>query len=99
MLITQGSLVRIQSGPLPATLSGDVAQLGERRLCKADVRGSSPLISTWLLFRTNAIDGRLETKTGGLKTNLRQKRGKQKMRPGDLPGRDVCVGLKGEEWS
>jgi hypothetical protein len=25
---------------------GDVAQLGERRLCKADVRGSSPLIST-----------------------------------------------------
>ncbi len=28
-------------------LHGDVAQLGERRLCKADVRGSSPLISTW----------------------------------------------------
>ena len=26
---------------------GDVAQLGELRLCKADVRGSSPLISTW----------------------------------------------------
>ena len=24
---------------------GDVAQLGERRLCKAEVRGSSPLIS------------------------------------------------------
>jgi hypothetical protein len=22
--------------------------LGERRLCKADVRGSNPLISTWL---------------------------------------------------
>ena len=28
--------------------SGDVAQLGERRLCKAEVRGSSPLISTEL---------------------------------------------------
>ena len=27
---------------------GDVAQLGERRLCKADVTGSNPLISTWL---------------------------------------------------
>jgi hypothetical protein len=25
---------------------GDVAQMGERRLCKAEVRGSSPLIST-----------------------------------------------------
>ena len=25
---------------------GDVAQLGERRLCKADVTGSSPVIST-----------------------------------------------------
>jgi hypothetical protein len=29
-------------------VTGDVAQLGERRLCKADVRGSSPLISTGL---------------------------------------------------
>ena len=27
-------------------LSGAVAQLGERRLCKAEVRGSSPLGST-----------------------------------------------------
>ena len=26
--------------------TGDVAQLGEHRLCKAGVRGSSPLIST-----------------------------------------------------
>ena len=25
---------------------GDVAQLGEHRLCKAGVRGSSPLVST-----------------------------------------------------
>ena len=27
-------------------LSGDVAQLGERQLCKLDVEGSSPFIST-----------------------------------------------------
>jgi hypothetical protein len=46
VLITQGSLVRIQSGPLPV-LFGDVAQLGERRLCTAEARGSNPLISTW----------------------------------------------------
>ena len=58
MLITQGSLVRIQSGPLCGLVGiitgglsarGDVAQLGERRLCKAEVRGSSPLISTKLV--------------------------------------------------
>ena len=30
----------------PPRPPGDVAQLGERRLCKAEVRGSSPLIST-----------------------------------------------------
>ena len=47
MLITQGSLVRIQSGPLRnGGVPGDVAQLGERRLCKADVGGSSPPGST-----------------------------------------------------
>jgi hypothetical protein len=28
--------------------TGDVAQLGERRLCKAEVTGSSPVISTGL---------------------------------------------------
>lgn len=30
----------------PLTFDGDVAQLVERRLCKAEARGSSPLIST-----------------------------------------------------
>jgi hypothetical protein len=29
-------------------MTGDVAQLGERRLCKAEVTGSSPVISTAL---------------------------------------------------
>ena len=29
-------------------MTGDVAQLGERRLCTAEVRGSNPLISTWV---------------------------------------------------
>jgi hypothetical protein len=29
-------------------MTGDVAQLGERRLCKAEVTGSSPVISTGL---------------------------------------------------
>jgi hypothetical protein len=76
VLITQGSVVRIHSGPpeqnpcvreiafgdghkpLGAdqsgfTANGDVAQLGERRLCKAEVRGSSPLISTWLIFEVS----------------------------------------------
>ena len=28
-------------------VEGDVAQLGERRLCKPEVRGSIPLISTF----------------------------------------------------
>jgi hypothetical protein len=59
VLITQGSVVRIHSGPPfrikllfvslffeSSFLSGDVAQMGERRLCKADVTGSSPVIST-----------------------------------------------------
>ena len=41
MLITQGSVVRVHSGPQ----SGDVAQLGERLPCTEEVRGSSPLIS------------------------------------------------------
>ena len=30
----------------PLSSDGDVAQLGERQLCKLDVRGSNPLIST-----------------------------------------------------
>jgi hypothetical protein len=28
--------------------SGDVAQLGERRLCKPEVAGSSPVVSSFL---------------------------------------------------
>ena len=36
------SLVRVQDGPL----SGGLAQLVERLLCKQDVSGSSPLTST-----------------------------------------------------
>ena len=44
MLITQGSLVRVQ--PCPPLLFGDIAQLGERCPCKAEVSGSNPLIST-----------------------------------------------------
>ena len=36
------SLVRVQDGPL----SGGIAQLVERLLCKQDVSGSSPLTST-----------------------------------------------------
>ena len=64
-LIRERSQVRILEGPQQRILvrgplglaesrrqrRGDVAQLGERRLCKADVRGSSPLISTWALSR------------------------------------------------
>ena len=34
------------SSPFRPTEHGDVAQLGEHRLCKAGARGSSPLIST-----------------------------------------------------
>lgn len=39
------------------TESGDVAQLGEHRLCKAGVRGSSPLVSTEFQPRTSASAG------------------------------------------
>ena len=42
-LISVRSVVQIYLGP-PAL--GAVAQLGERRLCKADVVGSSPISST-----------------------------------------------------
>jgi hypothetical protein len=38
-------LVRIQVRPRE---SGDVAQLGERRLCKPEVVGSIPIVSTRL---------------------------------------------------
>ena len=41
-LISVRSVVRLYSGPL----CGDVAQLGERRLCKPEVVGSIPIIST-----------------------------------------------------
>ena len=44
--------------------NGDVAQLGEHRLCKAGVRGSSPLVSTIArfggLFLCAKLDWRLE---------------------------------------
>jgi hypothetical protein len=42
-----GKLTRTRT--LEAKRPGDVAQLGERRLCKAEARGSNPLISTKLL--------------------------------------------------
>jgi len=45
-LIRERSQVRILEGPQGIAGDGDVAQLGERRLCKAEVRGSNPLIST-----------------------------------------------------
>ena len=46
-LISVRSVVQIHLGP-PATASatGAVAQLGERRPCKAEVVGSSPICST-----------------------------------------------------
>ena len=34
------------SSPPEPTTGGDVAQLGERLLCKQEVRGSNPLVST-----------------------------------------------------
>jgi hypothetical protein len=43
------SVVRVYLGPPlknEATDSGDIAQLGERRLCKPEVTGSIPVIST-----------------------------------------------------
>ena len=38
-------MVRLHLGPFEVPF-GDVAQLGERGLCKAEVGGSTPLIST-----------------------------------------------------
>jgi hypothetical protein len=41
-------LIVLDSGTIrriPAARSGDVAQLGERRLCKPEVVGSSPIVS------------------------------------------------------
>ena len=35
----------VGSSPTPAVRNGDVAQLVERCLCKADVAGSTPVIS------------------------------------------------------
>ena len=45
MLITRGSVVRVHNGP-PSKIIGALAQLGERGLCKPEVRGSIPLCST-----------------------------------------------------
>ena len=41
-------------------MTGDVAQLGERRLCKAEVTGSSPVISTELPKNLKEVYLRLE---------------------------------------
>ena len=42
------SVVRVYLGPPPKNeqATGDIAQLGERRLCKPEVTGSIPVIST-----------------------------------------------------
>jgi hypothetical protein len=48
-LISVRSIVQIYLGPPGSgddSSSGDIAQLGEHRLCKAGVAGSSPVIST-----------------------------------------------------
>ncbi len=48
-LISVRSVVRFYSGPPSrngAFANGDVAQLGERGLCKPEVVGSNPIIST-----------------------------------------------------
>ena len=45
---------------------GDVAQLGEHCLCKAGVRGSSPLISTDSLIRNQGTRIRLRVPFFGL---------------------------------
>jgi hypothetical protein len=37
-------------------LSGDVAQLGERRLCTAEAIGSIPFISTIVLYRHQTVE-------------------------------------------
>ena len=60
-LISVRSEVRIFPGPLGKPLeqdifvvgSGDVAQLGERRLCKPEVAGSSPVVSNVFFEETN----------------------------------------------
>ena len=38
-----------------ATDAGDVAQLGERRLCTAEARGSNPLISTGCIYKAGVF--------------------------------------------
>jgi hypothetical protein len=40
---------------LRITVFGDVAQLGERLLCKQEVAGSTPVISINILFFDNCI--------------------------------------------
>ena len=37
--------LRTKNSGLKTNMSGDVAQLGERRLCKPEVVGSSPIVS------------------------------------------------------
>ena len=39
------------SNPISSVLFGDVVQLVERMLCKHEVTGSSPVISTFLISR------------------------------------------------
>ncbi len=45
------------------TQSGDVAQLGERQLCKLDVAGSIPVISRVGVRVQDEIDNRIFVKT------------------------------------
>ena len=51
MLITRGSLVRVQPA-LPVKIPGGLAQLGEHLLCKQGVVGSIPSSSTKVLLES-----------------------------------------------
>ncbi len=90
MLITQGSEVRVLSGPPVPGQPGDVAQLGEHRLCKAGVRGSSPLISTISGDTTELIKERIGVNYGriGYHPEERLRKGDvvTGQTPGDMPG-------------
>ncbi len=52
-------VLRIRRVGVGVMINGDVAQLGERQLCKLDVDGSSPFVSTLLRPRTVTDSGRL----------------------------------------
>ena len=59
--------------------------MGERRLCKADVRGSSPLISTGSVARID--DGFVEEYFLLIPLQVYRRDGPK--RPGEMPGRFV----------